>query len=124
MRFVEAELGGFFESLRAHLGQVDGGAECEQALIRADVAGGFFAANVLLAGLQCEHPATAAAAIDGLTGDAAGHAADELLFAGHDSEVRATIEQWSAERLAFSDGDIRAEIAGPLEKAEADWIER
>ena len=92
-------------------------------MVGADVARGLFAADVLLASLQRQHPAAAAAAIDGLTGDAAGQATHELLFAGHDAKVGSAIEQRRAERLAFGDGDVCAEIAGPLEQAEADRIE-
>ena len=76
-RFLQAEVGGFAQALRAEEGEVDRGAEGEEALVGADVARGLFAADVLLAGLQREDEAAFAAAVDGLAGDAAGHAADE-----------------------------------------------
>src|SRR6478752_8618341 len=122
VRLAEAQLGCFAQALWAHLCEIDRGAKRKQPLVRADVAGGLLAANVLLAGLQREHPAAAAAAIHGLTRDATGHAAYELLFAGHDSQIRTAVEQRSTERLPFGDSDVGAEIAGPLQQAEADWI--
>jgi hypothetical protein len=124
MRLAEAQLGRFAEALGAHLGEIDGGAQREQALVRANIARGFFAADMLLASLQREDPAAAAAAINSLARNATGHAADELLFAGHDAEVRTSIEERRAERLPFSDGHIGAQVAGPLQQTEADWIER
>ena len=111
-RLLQAEVGGFFQALRAEQGEVDRGAEGEQALVRADVARGLFAADVLLAGLQREDEAAFAAAVDGFAGDAARHAADELFAAGHDAEVRAAILHRRAERLAFGDGDVGAQSPG------------
>jgi len=61
----------------------------------------------LLAGLQREDEAALAAAVDGFTGDAAGHAADEFFSAGHDAEVRAAVLHGCAERVAFGDRDGR-----------------
>src|SRR5947209_967057 len=85
--FVEAKLGGFAEAFGAHGGHVDAGAEGEEALIGADVAGGFFAADVLLAGLQSEAEGAFAFEIGGLADEAAGHLAQELRLAGEEAEV-------------------------------------
>ena len=79
VRLAQAQLGRLAQALRAQRGQVDAGPQGEQALVGADVARGLFAADVLLAGLQRQHPAALAAAVDRLAGDAARHAADELL---------------------------------------------
>ena len=81
-------------------------------MVGADVARGFFAADVLLAGLQREDEAAFAAAVDGFAGDAAGHAADEFFAAGHDAEVGAAVLHGRAERVAFGDGDVGAPVAG------------
>ena len=112
---LQAEVGRFAQALRAEQREVDRRSQGEQALVRADVARGLFAADVLLAGLQREHEAALAAAVDRLAGDAARHAADELLAAGHDAEVRAAVLHRRAERVAFGDGDVGAPIAGPLQ---------
>src|SRR5205807_5404626 len=88
-----------------------------QALVGANVTRGLFAANVLLAGLQREHPAAATAAIERLTSDSPRHAADELLFAGHDAQIRSAVKQRRAERLTFGDCHVGAQIARPLQHA-------
>ena len=114
-RFLQAEVGRFAQPLRTEQRQIDRRPQGEQALVRADVARGLFAADVLLAGLQREHEAALAAAIDRLAGDAARHAADEAFAAGHDAEVGAAVLHGRAQRLPFGDGDVGAPIAGPLQ---------
>src|SRR4051794_29096650 len=111
-RFLQAEVGGFAEALGTKEREVDRGAEGEEALVGADVAGGFFAADVLLAGLQREDEAALAAAVDCFTRDAAGHAADKFFSAGHDAEVGAAVLHRGAKRVAFGDGDVGTPIAG------------
>ena len=79
---------------------------------------------MLLAGLQRQHPAALAAAIDRLAGDPARHAAHELLAAGHDAQVRPAERHRAAQRLPFGHDDVGAVVAGPLEQAQADRIDR
>ena len=109
---------------RAHQRQVDRRAQGQQALVGADVAGGLFAADVLLAGLQRQHPAAAAAAIDGLADQPAGHAADELLAAGHDAQVRPAEGHRVAQRLPFGHDDVGPVSPGRFEQPQADRIDR
>ncbi len=58
MRFLQTEFAQFAEALLAQRGQVDGGADSQQRLVGADIGGGAFAANMLLAGLQCQYVAS------------------------------------------------------------------
>src|SRR5436190_20049988 len=97
MRLAKAQLSRFVEAVRPQFGQVDGRPQGKQALVGADIARGLFAANVLLASLQGEHPAAAAAAIDRLTGNSPWQSADELLLASHDPQVWAAVQQRRAE---------------------------
>ena len=48
----------------------------------------------------------------------------KLFAAGHDAEVGAAVLHRRAERVAFGDGDVGAPIAGTLQEAEADRVER
>src|SRR5262249_47834479 len=111
-RLLQAEVGGFFEPLWAEERQIDRCAEGEEALVGADVARGFFAADVLFAALERENEAAFAAAVNGFAGDAAGHAADKAFAAGHDPEVRAPVLHGGPERMAFGDGDVGTPISG------------
>ena len=72
---------------------------------------------MLLAGLQRQHPAAAAAAVDGLADEPAGHAAEELLAAGQDAQVRPAEGHGDAQRLAFGHDDVGAVVARPLATA-------
>ena len=65
----------------------------EQPLVRADVARRLLAADVLLAGLERQHPAALAVAVGRLADEPAGDLADELLAAGQDAEVRPAVAQ-------------------------------
>ena len=67
MGFSQAQLRRFFETLRAQRGEMHRRPQCQEALIRADVTGGAVTGDMLLAGLEREHPAAFAIAIDGLT---------------------------------------------------------
>src|SRR3569623_367705 len=98
--------------------------QCEQPLVRADVAGGLLAADVLLAGLQGEHPATCAATIDRLTRAAARQATHKSVTTSDDPEVRATVAHRVAKRLAFGHDDVGPAAAGTLEQPEAHRIDR
>ena len=120
---LQAQLGHRPHALRAHRRQVDRRPQGQQPLVRADVAGGLLAADVLLAGLQGQDPAALAAAIDGLADQPAGHAADELLAAGQDAQVRPAEGHRVAQRLAFGHDDVGPVLARPLEQAQADRID-
>ena len=84
----------------------------------------FFAADMLLAGLKGQYPTASTAAIDGLTDQPAGQAADELLTASQDAQVRPAESQRIAQRLPFGHDDVGCVIARASEQAEADRIDR
>ena len=94
-----------------------------ESLIRADVAGGFFAADVLFAGLQGQHPAALAVAIDCLADEPARHLADVLLPAGQETQIGTAVGHRIAQALALGDGNVRAIFPRPFQQAQADRIE-
>ena len=85
-RALEHQLAELDDALPAEPAEVDHAGQRVQRLAGADVAGRLLATDVLLAGLQRQHPAAAAVDVGRLTGDAAGHAADQLLGCGEESE--------------------------------------
>ena len=123
VRFLQAELGGFPEALRSQGGEVHGRPQGEESLVGADVARRLVPADVLLAGLQRQHPAAFAVAIGRLPDQPAGDLANVFAPAGHQAEVRAAITQRRAEALPLRDGDVGVVLPGPLENPRADRIE-
>src|SRR5262249_41499399 len=85
-------------------------------------AGGFFAANVLLARLQRKTQGRAAARIFGNADDAAGHVAFESVACGEEGGVGSAIAERDAETLGAADGDVRAEFTGRFEESESEEI--
>src|SRR5262249_13600088 len=91
VRLAQAQRRRFLETLWPEGGQVDSGAQGEQALIGADIARRLLPPNVLFARLQGQHPAASAVAIDRLADQSPWDLADELLPARHDAEIRAAV---------------------------------
>ena len=94
------------------------GHDSEQDLGGADVAGGFFPADVLLACLQRETIGGAAVGVMGHADQATGQAALEGVLHRHESRVRSTKAERNAEALAVADADVRAEFAWGLQQGE------
>ena len=86
----------------------------QQRLRGADVAGGLFAADVLLAGLQGQAQRGPATRVLGDAHDAAGHVAFEGVAGGEERGVRSAVAQRHAKTLGAADGDVRAEFARRL----------
>ena len=122
--FAAAEFGDFFQAAWAEQRQIDRRTQCQQALVRADVAHRTRAADVLFACLQVEEEAALAVAIDRLADQPARHLANEFLAAGEDAEIRPTELEWDAKPLSFRDGDVGPEFTRPLEQPDADRVER
>ncbi len=80
--------------------------ERDESLVGADVGGRLLAADVLLAGGEREYEAALAVAVGGLSDEAAGNLADELLARGDDSGVGAAVAERNAEGLGFQRDDI------------------
>jgi len=124
MGLATTQLGNLPHALRPHEGQIDGGSQSQQSLVRANVARRLFPANMLLAGLNRERVAGAALAICRTPHETARHLAEELVAAGENAEEGPTVLHRDAERLTFGDRDVGTILAGPAQNAQADRIER
>src|ERR1035438_280721 len=123
MRLLQAQVRRLLQPLWPQRRQVDRGAQGEQALVGADITGCFLAADVLLARLQGQYPASFAGAVHGLPDDATRDLTNELLLARHHAQVWTAVRHRIAEHLPFADGDVRAVLAGSFQEAEADAVE-
>src|ERR1700694_6175555 len=94
-----------------HVGQVDGGGKGAEGVVGANVGGRLLAPDVLFAGLQGEDETAPALAVEGLSDQAGGEAADELGTAGHEADVGTAEAGREAELLAFADGDVGPVLA-------------
>src|SRR4029079_17624220 len=103
------------QTLRPEERQVHRGVDRGERFVRADVARGFLAPDVLLAGLQRVHEAANAVGVDGLPRDASGHLAHERFTTREDPKVRAAVRHGNAERLALPYRDVHPERARWLE---------
>ena len=111
-----------FEAFGAVIDGVHGGHHGEKDLGGADVAGGFFAPDVLFAGLQGEAEGGAAVGVVGDADEAAGEAAFEGVFDGHEGRVRAAETEGDTEALAVADADVCAEFAWRFEHGEGEEV--
>ena len=105
--------GNCFESVGAVVDGVHAGHDGEEDLGGADVGGGFFAADVLFAGLDGEAVGGVAVGVFGDADDAAGEFAGEFGFAGHEGGVGSAEAHGDAEALGVADGDVGS-AAGPF----------
>src|SRR4029079_19729846 len=93
-----------FESVRTVIDVVHAGHNGEENLGGADVGGGFFAADVLFAGLDGEAVGRVAVGVAGESDDAAREFAGEFIFAGHEGSMRSAVAHGDAEALGAADG--------------------
>ena len=101
-------------------GEEDGDHHGDEGLVGADVAGGLFAADVLLAGGEGEDVAALAVHVLGFADEAAGHLAEELFLAGDDAAVGAAVAEGDAEALRFQRDDVG--LGGRADDAERDGL--
>ena len=111
------------QATRTDGGKKDGRAECEQSLVRTDVAGGFVAADMLFAGLKIQGKAILALTISRLADQATGHFANIFIAAGEDTQQWTAILQRRTEGLSFGDGDVNTVVCWFLQHAGTDRIE-
>src|ERR1700710_2827842 len=97
---------------------MDGESEAAQAGIRANIAGRFFAADVLLAGREREHVAALAGGVDGLAAQAAGHLAEIFLPGREQADIGAAEIEAVADRLALAGDDVGVLETRGFEQAE------
>ena len=112
------------QPVRPERRQIDAGRERQQRLVRADVAGGLVAPDVLLARLQGHDEGALAVEVRGHADEPAGDLADERVGRGEDPEVRAAVLRRDAERLALPRRDVRAVGARRREHGQADRARR
>ena len=84
----------------------------EQHLGGADVRRCPFAADVLLAGLQCEAQRRPSSGVRADADEAAGQGASGVLLHGDERGVGAAVAHRDTEALRRSDGDVSAELTG------------
>ena len=104
--------------------RIERGHHRQQRLRRADVGGGLFTADMLLARLQGQPVGAAAPRINRHADDPARHRAFELIAAGHEGRMRAAIAHRHAKTLRRAHGDIRPHRARLFQKAERQQIGR
>ena len=110
------------QALRAVVHRVHAGDHGGQHLRGADVGGGLFAADVLLARLQCQAVGRVAVRVDAHTDQAAGQGAFEGVAAGHVGRVRATGAHGHAQALCGADHDVGAHLARGFQQREGQQI--
>src|SRR5262245_55997770 len=115
-------LSNFEQTIRTVIAGVHGGHVGEQSLGSTDVAGGFFAANMLLASLKRKAQCRSSARIFGDADNSAGHVAFESVARGEEGSVRPTIAERDAETLGAADSDVGAEFTGWLEQCKGEKV--
>ena len=117
-------LGNAGQARRAVVHGVHAGHHRRQHLRGADVGGSFFAADVLLAGLQGQAVGGVAVHIHAHTYQAARHGALVFIAAGHVGGVRAAIAQRHAEALGSADDDVGIPLAGWGQQSQRQQVSR
>ena len=112
----------FLQTLRPVIHRVERSHVRQQRLRGADVAGGLFAADVLLARAQGEAQGRFAARILGHADDAPGHVALEFIARRKKGRVRPAVPERHAETLRAADGDVRAEFARRFDQRQRQQI--
>ena len=111
--------GDLAQAFRAVIDGVHRGQDGQQHLGGADVAGGLFAADVLLARLERQAQGGPALGVFGHPHQPAGHVALEGVARGKERGMRAAAAQRHAEALGAAHHDVRAELARRREQRQA-----
>ena len=77
---------------------------------------------MLLTGLETQDVGPAALVVGGLTHDAAGELAHELVGGGHVAQIRAAAAQRQAQGLPLAHGDVRAAVPGGLHNGQSNGV--
>ena len=115
-------LGDALQALGAVIDGVHAGDDRRQHLRGADVAGGFFAANVLLARLQRQPVRGLPVHVHAHAHKAPGQRALERVLARHVGGVRAAGAHGHAQALRVAHHDVGAHLAGRLEQREGQQV--
>ena len=100
------------QTFRAVVHRIHAGHHSWQHLCGANIRSGFFAANVLLAGLQSQSVSCVAMRIHTHTHQAAGHGAFVVILACQISSMRATCTHGHAKALRVTHGYVSTQFAG------------
>ena len=110
------------QTFRAVINGIHGRHVGEQRLRRADVAGGLFAADVLLARTEREAQRGFAAGIFRHADEASRHLTFKIVSRRDERRMRAAVAHRHAETLCTADGDVRAKFARRLDEREREQI--
>ena len=116
--------GNCLESLRTVIDGIHRRHDGEEHLSGADVAGRFFAANVLFACLQRQAQGQATLCISRNSHQASGHAALVFVSRRQESGVRATISEGHPESLRRADDDVSPVFARRFDQGKRQQIGR
>ena len=105
-RFGQILLGQFAQAGLSEKGHVDCGGEGEKSFVRADIRGGLFAADMLLARREGENEAAATFGIEGLARETARELANKFIARGDHSDEGPAITWSHAQALTFHGDDI------------------
>ena len=103
-----AQRGHVAQPVRPDGREVDRRGQRQQRLVRADVAGGLVAPDVLLAGAHGHDERALPVEVGGHPDEPPGDLADERVGRGQDAEVRAAVLRGDPERLALAGRDVGA----------------
>lgn len=110
------------EAFGSMIDRIHRGHDGQENLCGADVAGGFFAADMLLAGLESEPEGGFAVGIAAHADEASWHAALERIFGGHERGVGSSVAEGHTEALGRTDDDVRAEFSGRSQEGESEKV--
>ena len=112
MGALRAHVGDSAHAARAHVRHVHRGGESDQRVVGADVGGGVLATDVLLSRLQGQRVRAPLVVVERHPDQAAGDASHLRLRNRHEADMRAAERCRDAERLAVTDSDVEAALAG------------
>src|SRR5262245_15608790 len=118
MTFFDIAFGKFTQPLFSHRAKEYRCRERTQSLIGADIRGGLFAANMLLARRECQHETPTPFVIDGFTYESPRHTAQKTFATGKKPDSRPAVAHRDTEALTFRNGDVRTQFTRRFEKSE------
>ena len=108
-----------FEAFWAVINGIHTGHDSQQCLCRADVGGGAFAFDVLLAGLERHPQRTVAKRINRNADNPARYVAFKIFLGGKKSGVRTAVTHRHTKTLARTNHNVGAPFAGRREQSKA-----
>ena len=106
------------------INRIHRGNDGKQNLRRTNIAGGFFTADMLLAGLQCQTQRRTPIFVHGYTDNAARHGTAIFIMSCEERRVRPAKSHRHPETLGAADNDIGAERARRREAYQSEKVGR